>query len=353
MILTKSPFYLTIPWMSPSSMTTPDKYIVELYVWSGLKASVPATPTYEIENKNPLGRTGSVDVNISSFLNDVLTVPLNKDTVTNVLSGNSAVWVKSQVIYYIGGVAQSPEFATTQLAIKGYGFGIEGKNVQPPNILSTNNSFLISKLSNYSIPILVDELVSVDVTVISYPLNEINDSFTIVATTNSNELVKNIYVKASELTQDTSIVIKRNTVVVAELIIKEELRFTPKDIFFVNRYGQLQSFTMFKEKIDKISIEGNTYETSVGQPNDGVHQFKDYGKNGKTDFTIQTGWIDEDTNKTIKEILLSNDIWMLENDVFIPLNLKTKNLTYQTRQKERLINYEFNFDYSFYEVNNI
>jgi hypothetical protein len=353
MILTKSPYYLTISWMSPSSMTTPDKYIVELYVWSGLKASVPVTATYEIENKNPLGRTGSVDVNISSFLNDNLNVPLNKDTVTNVLSGNSAVWVKSQVIYYIGGVAQSPEFSTTQLAIKGYGYGIEGTNVQPPNILATNNSFLISKLSNYSIPILVSETLSVDVTIISYPLNEINESFTIVATTNSNELVKNIYVKASELTNDTSIVIKRNTDVVAELIIKEELRYTPKDIFFVNRYGQLQSMTLFKEKIDKITIDGNTYETSIGQPKDGVHQFKDYNKNGKTDFTIQSGWLNEDTNQTIKEILLSNDIWMLENDVFIPLNLKTKNITYQTRQKERLINYEFNFEYSFYEINNI
>lgn len=352
MILTKSPYYLTIPWMSPSSETIPDKYIVELYVWSGLKASVPATPTYEIENKNPLGRTGSVDVNISSFLNDVLTVPLNKDTVTNVLSGNSAVWVKTRVVYYIGaGVFY--DFVTTQLAIKGYGYGIEGKNVQPPNILATNNSFYISKLSTYSIPIIVSETLSTDITIISYPGNEINESFTISATTNSNELVKNIYVKASELTNDTSIVIKRNTEVVAELIIKDELRYTPKDIFFVNRYGQLQSFTMFKEKIDKITVEGNTYETSIGQPIDGVHQFKEYNKNGKTDFTIQSGWLNEDTNATIKEILLSNDIWMLENDVFIPLNLKTKNLTYQTRQKERLINYEFNFEYSFYEVNNI
>lgn len=353
MILTKSPYYLTIPWMSPSSMTTPDKYIVQLFVWSGLKASVPATPTYERENRNPLGRTGSVDVNISSYLNDILTTPLNKDTVTNVLSGNSAVWVKSQVIYYIGGLAQSPEFTTTQLAIKGYGFGIEGTNVQPPNILATNNSFYISKLSNYSIPILVDELVSVDVTVVSYPLNEINESFTIAATTNSNELVKNIFVKCSELTNDTSIVIKRNTDVVAELIVKEELRYTPKDIYFVNRYGQLQSFTMFKEKIDKLTVTNETYETSIGQPIDGVHQFKDYNKNGKTDFTIQSGWLSEDTNATVKELLLSNDVWMLENDLFVPLNLKTKNITYQTRQKERLLNYELNFEYSFNEVNNI
>ena len=149
MIQTRSPYYLTIPWLSPSSMTMPERYIVQLFVWSGLKSSVPATPTYEMENKNPLGRTGSVDVNISSFLNDNLTTPLNKDTVTNILSGNSAVWVKSQVIYYIAGVAQSPEFVTTQLAIKGFGYGIEGKNVQPPNILATNKSFNIGKLSNY------------------------------------------------------------------------------------------------------------------------------------------------------------------------------------------------------------
>ena len=353
MIQTRSPYYLTIPWLSPSSGTTPDKYIVQLFVWSGLKASVPALPTYEIENKNPLGRTGSVDVNISSFLNDNLNTPLNKDTVTNLLNGNSAVWVKSQVIYYIGGIAQSPEFATTQLAIKGFGYGIEGKNVQPPNILATNKSFHISKLSNYSIPIIASETLTTNVTIISYPSNDINETFAIVATTNSNELVKNIFVKCSELVNDTSIEIKREGILVAELIVKEELRYTPKDIFFVNRYGQLQSMTLFKEKIEKISIDGNTYETSIGQPKDGVHQFNDYNKNGKTDFTIQSGWIDEENNATIKELLLSNKVWMLENDVFVPLNTKTKSLTYQSRQKERLINYSLEFEYSFYEVNNI
>ena len=32
MIKTKSPHYKSIPWISPSSGTTPDKYILNIYV---------------------------------------------------------------------------------------------------------------------------------------------------------------------------------------------------------------------------------------------------------------------------------------------------------------------------------
>ena len=72
MILTKSPHYLTIPWMSPSSAIVPDKYILKIYLWKGDKTSVPATASYEEENLNPLGLPGGLDVNISPYVNDIL-----------------------------------------------------------------------------------------------------------------------------------------------------------------------------------------------------------------------------------------------------------------------------------------
>ena len=98
MILTKSPYYLTIPWMSPSSATVPLKYVLQIYVWNGLKTSVPASPNYEEENKNPLSLSGNIDVNISPYINDVLTIGLTKGTTTGVLDGDCAVWVKTSLM---------------------------------------------------------------------------------------------------------------------------------------------------------------------------------------------------------------------------------------------------------------
>ncbi len=355
MILTRSPYYLTIPWESPSSMTIPDKYIIELYIWEGLKASVPLTATYEIENKNPLERTGSVDVDISSYINDFLTVNLEVDTETNVIDSKSAIWVKSQVIYYISDVAQTPEFESTDLAIKGYGYGIEGKNTTIPtnNALTSALSVNVSAKTYFNVPIKVSESEDTDVSVLSYPDNDIDYIDTISATTDSDELIKNVFIDCSELITDTSIQVSVNDVVVKELILKNEYRYTPIDIWFINKFGELDTLVFFKEKIDNLSVSSEDYETNIGQPIDGVHQFKKFNTNGQTDFKINSGFVKESNNEVFKQLFLSNDIWHYNGTSFIPLNLKSSSLEYKTRQKDRLINYQINFEYAFNEINTI
>src|SRR6056297_1022212 len=132
MIKTKSPHKKIIPWLSPSSETAPDKYILNIYIWNGLKASVPASPIYEIENINPLGRTGNSEVDISKYLSGSINPNLVTNTTTSIQDANALVWVKTEVIYYIGGVAQSPEFIEIDSAVKGYGYGLEGVNPTTP-----------------------------------------------------------------------------------------------------------------------------------------------------------------------------------------------------------------------------
>lgn len=353
MILTRSPYYLTIPWDSPSSLITPDKYILEIYVWSGLKDDLNIV-TYEVENKNPLARSGNSKVDISNYVNDILTIGLESNTETSVIDSNSAVWVKTQVIYYINGVAQSPEFTITDLAIKGFGYGIEGENTSIPsnNILAYGSSVNVDRNSNFTLPIKVSETESKNVTVISYPYNEINESFTIESTTNSSELIKNIFVKCNETSLDTSIQIDYDGVIY-ELIVKDELRYEPIDLWFLNKYGQLYSLTFFKERIDSLKVESEDYESSVGQPIDGVHQFNIYNKNGKTEFKIKSGFLKQTNNELFKQLFLSEKVWHFNGSVFIPVNLSSQNIEYKTRQRDRLISYELTFDYAFSEVNNI
>ena len=349
MILTRSPYYKNIAWDISA-----EKYILQIYVWSGLKASVPVEPTYEVENKNPLGRSGISKVNISNFINDELTTSLVSDTITNVIDSNSAVWVKTQVVDYIGGVAQTPRLVTTDLAIKGYGYGIEGENTTIPtnNILAYGSSVNVGYDSNFTLAIKVSETVSQDVTIISYPNNEINRSFTIPATTNSNELIKNVFVKCSEITKDTSIEIDYEGVIY-ELILKKELRYNPIDIWHLNKSGQLYSLTFFKDKTESLKVENEDYESSKGQPINGVHQYEKFNTNGKSEFKVKSGFLKETNNELFKQLFLSNKVWQFDGSKFIPLNLKSSSLEYKTRQRDRLISYEIDFEYAFSELNNI
>ena len=347
MIKTKSPHYKVIPWMSPSSGTLPDKYILNVYIWEGLKSPVPTEPIYEQENINPLGRTGDSNVNISRLVNDYIITSLITNTTTSLNDANSLVWVKTEVIYYIGGVAQSPEFIEIDSALKGYGYGMEGVNPTIPinNYLATTVEQKVSPNSIYLFSFLASETVS---TVIKLNTLELTKT----ATTDSTKLVQSVYVKVSEFSTDY-IEIFKDDVLINTLLITDEPRYAPIDIAFLNKEGQLQTITFFKEKIDKLKTDSETYESSFGQPLDGVHQFRTYNANGQESFKINSGFVLEDNNEIFRQLLLSTKVWQIDNNVYIPLNIKTSNIEYKSRQKDRLLNYNIEFSYSFNVINNI
>ena len=342
-----SPHYKVIPWMSPSSGTLPDKYILNVYIWEGLKANVPVIVTYEQENINPLGRTGDSNVSISRLINDFLTTSLISNSTTSLNDANNLVWVKTEVIYYIDGVAQAPEFEEIDYALKGYGYGMEGVNPTIPtnNYLATTAEQKVSSDSTYLFSFLASETVD---TVIK--LNDL--VLTKTATTDSTELVQSVYIKVSEFDTDY-IEIYKDDVLITTLLITDEPRYIPIDIVFQNKEGQLQTITFFKEKTDKIKTTSKEFESSIGQPLAGIHQFRTYNVNAKKNFKINSGFVLEDNNEIFLQLLYSAKVWQIENNIYIPLNVKTSSFELKTRQKERLINYSIEFAYSFNEINTI
>jgi len=187
------------------------------------------------------------------------------------------------------------------------------------------------------------------VTVISYPLNEINYSIATPATSNSEEIVKYLWVDISEATTDRYIEIVYNGVT-KTLLITDECRYTPFDIAFQNKEGAVQLLTFFKVKKDSISIKSEQYEGNRGH---GFHQYVKFNVEGKGKFTINSGFVSEDRNENIKQLLLSERVWVLNDGVEIPLNVASTSQEFKTRQNDRLINYQIEFDYAFNEINNI
>lgn len=352
MIKTLSPHYLTIPWMSPSSGTTPDKYILKIYVWRGYKASVPTNSNYQIENINPLGRTGNTSVDISKYLNEFILNTFTTNTTTSLNNTGFMVWVKTEVIYYINGVAQSPEFVNVNSAVKGYAYGDEGTNTTTPvnNYLATTVEQKVSKNSVYLFSFLASESVTTNISIQSEN-NTVNLSA--LASTDSNELVKACYIKVSEFSGDDYIEIYKDGILMNTLLITDEPKYEPIDIAFLNKEGTMQTVTLFRDITNKLNVERESYESANGQPINGVHQFKNYNINGRDSFSINSGFIKEDNNEIFTQLLLSEKVWQLKDNVYIPLNLGTNDIEYQTRNKQRLLNYKIDFKYSFNKINNI
>jgi hypothetical protein len=190
------------------------------------------------------------------------------------------------------------------------------------------------------------------ITIISYPDNQINESIVEPTSLQSNEMVQNVWVNVAEATTDTYIEIVFNGVTTT-LLITDECRYTPIDICFQNKEGALQFMTFFKARTDSLSVTNEEFEGDRGQPLDGNHQYVKFNVQGKSKFKVNSGFIEESMNETVRQLLLSERVWMYSNEIFTPLNVAGKSLEYKTRQKDRLINYEIDFDYAFNEINSI
>lgn len=353
MIKTLSPHYKTIPWLSPESGTVPDFYTVNLYFWNGLKVDVPATPNYEFKRVNPLGRLDDSLIDISGYIDDLLGTSLIYHTfpTTSIQDSDNQVWVKTEVIYTIGGVAQPPQFVTTELAVKGYGYGMEGSNPSLPTngVLASGTDAKVSRKGVFAINFLASETESTTINTVSenYTFNH-----TKTATTDSKGLVQTLRVECSEFGTDEYIDIEYNGNVVYTLLIEDEQRYTPKDIFFKNKEGQLSSITFFKKSVESLSVTNESYEGTYLQPVNGNHQFISYNTNGKEKFKMDSGFVSEANNDNFTQLFLSNKVWQYEDGVYIPLKLGSKTIEYKSRVNDRLLNYNVEFEYAFNKINN-
>lgn len=355
----RSPYYLNIPFVSPLTSETCTSYVLNVYVWNGLQASVPVTPSYSFTKLNPTASTSNDEINIARIVNDYISLTPVKATSTSLLDSSNQVWVKTEVIYVTIDASDDDvkQLETTELFCRGYAYGNQGSNTSTPTnkILSSGTEFNVGRNSYFSLPIDMQGYnypTDSAITVISYPSFEISETFTETLTTDSGEIVRNVFVDLNETSGDSYVEIKYNSQTITLNII-DECRYTPIDIFFINKEGQQQSLTFFKSSTEDISTTSEQFESDRGQPITGNHQYIKYNIQGKRKFKVNSGFVDEEMNETFNQLMLSERVWKLEDNIFIPLNVNTSSLEYKTRQKDRLINYEITFDYAYNEINNV
>ncbi len=188
-------------------------------------------------------------------------------------------------------------------------------------------------------------------TIISQPNNEINITFAEGISTDSDTIIKLINVNVADTTYDTSIEVTYNSEVI-NLIIEEECKYTPIDIYFMNKEGAQECLTFFKKRIEKMDVSKSTFESNIGIAINSYHQFNDYNIQARSSFKVNSGFVSENLNDDFKQLVLSSKVYYHDGTNFIPLNIITRSLTYLTKANDKLINYEIEFAYSYNEILN-
>jgi hypothetical protein len=131
----------------------------------------------------------------------------------------------------------------------------------------------------------------------------------------------------------------------------EECKYTPITCAFINQLGGWQYLTFFKNSTDSISVKDNQYNLLPDNwnYNNQRGQIKSINQNGLQTVKCNTGWVEENYKILIHDLMLSETILIDDK----PVILKTQQATYKTVLKDKMINYEIEFQYAFNLLNNV
>lgn len=130
-----------------------------------------------------------------------------------------------------------------------------------------------------------------------------------------------------------------------------EPKYIPVVCSYINRKGGWQFLTFFKAQTNTISTKGSTYRMMPSAVNYNVSQAqtKSFNINGQQSIKLNTGWVDENYSDLITDLLLSETILLDDK----PVELKTTSSDLKTSLKDKMINYEIEFNYAFNLINDV
>ena len=120
-------------------------------------------------------------------------------------------------------------------------------------------------------------------------------------------------------------------------------KYTPIKLVFINRFGLPQDLWFFAKSIESNNTRRESYKSSNIAYN-GVfdkheHQKKSFHVNGTTTYTLNTGFISEDYNEFMRELLLSERVWAhIDGDVR-PVIVTSSSISYKTALNDQMVDY--------------
>jgi len=147
----------------------------------------------------------------------------------------------------------------------------------------------------------------------------------------------------------------------ATLVNLCEIKYTPIKLDFVNRFGGLQSMTLFKNSTQNIEAKGSEYNTNTFSTypiyDTLLGQKRVYNKNGSKVIKCNSGWVNEEENLNIQDILLSENLLLTYTEegqtIKKAVTLKSSSQLLKTGLNEKVINYELEFEVASQLINNV
>jgi hypothetical protein len=133
-----------------------------------------------------------------------------------------------------------------------------------------------------------------------------------------------------------------------------EAKYTPVQVAFINRFGVADFITFFKRSDEGGNFTQDSYQKSIY--NDGfttpsleIGKYQSFNVNSRNTLTLNTGFVDQNYDETIEDILMSEYVAVYTNSNWVSAVPNRGTIEYQKSVNTKLINYTMSFDFGFDE----
>lgn len=358
-------------------MATITNATLKLWIYAGLFGQKdPANPTYTLF-KEKLPSESGITFDIAELVKDYIEVRFTGDY-TNI---QQSAWVQYEVERNFDD-STSETLIGDFIAYNGWGNFEEGTNpTLDPLVLMTNRTIYVPEGEIAHIPV---SRTTNGVSSVEYFVGGVSQSTEAIGfittkigadlttyTADTTLLTADVTYIKSATSEATSIVSTTDadeitftgvdyTTDVVYCVYKCSGKYTPYKVVFLNRYGVLQDLWFFAKRTDNLGVTKDEYKRNtidVGA-NDVTYSRYDstkeiYNVTSNRTFSLNTDFVAEEYNEVIRELLMTENAWIVENGQPYPVVPKSSDLTYKTVLNDKLINFEVQFEYAYNDINNI
>lgn len=382
----RSPYYVKASNASLASAT------LSLYIYTGTFTTDKGTAKYTI-TKNEISSNNYVVFEIAELVRDYLDIEFNGSYTSQ------TVWVEADIEMFDainGGGSSLGTTSTDYIAFDGYGYFEDGINSElSRTYLQSNKEIFRPDDQNVRVPVFTEDTSSVSflykgevkrVQAVSSSTNTNGqiDYITVSGADNTDSYKERVLADGGTLEDNSLLDAFLESVdigLVDELYINSASgtetvkistepcsKYEPYKVTFINKFGALQDMYFSLKSIESLNTTGETYKANAVDFGTLTYdtykpQVAQYNKLGKESITLNTNYLSEDYNEVIKQLMMSEQVWLtrLDNPAPDSNNLetvlavipKTQSVTYKTSLNDRLVQYTVDFDYAFDKINTV
>lgn len=348
---------------------------LKLWVYTGQPLTYTGSPNYTITKTLLPGET-TILFEISELIKDYIDVYFDGNYDTARLTA----WATWEITNTFSDATTTTNTGT-RLATLAYGYFLDEINPQLISPLQQSNTCIYWKKDEpVRIPLYKDNtLYSVSFSSdgsystpdiydgVAYPLKADTTAYKADTGILTADMTKIDLPKTSDdstsptiTTNQITITTEDGQIVTVYVYFIEECKNTPYKVTFINKFGSLQDIWFFGRRRDNANVEREQFRINTIQssPNSTFYSTskstdKLHNINSKKSIILNTGFICEQYNEVIQQMMQSEYVWIHEGGKVYPINPTDTDIAYKDERYDKLLNFTVKFDYAYSEINNI